>query len=563
MAITIGSFTCNYLTAQPYGYEGEARRGLTARTFRVSGLLSAAQWQALLNEYNTWRNARINDQDTLLSETVGTTISLTVGSANGIAVSGLACWFAEAPSGEQAGPYVQVSAILVDAAQALAVLLRQRELDKQQEQADANAVDCAVIAANLQRQKDETDCEIAALSGGLADDFAEQNATKELLTKTAELGPYTANAAALAVLDSSRELVAKGAELTAYTTNAAALTDLEFDRELVAKGAELTSFTANAAALADLASDREVVAKGAEATAYTANAAALATIDSNREVVSKGAELTAYTANADALAELDSDRELVSKSAELTAFQANAAALAVVDADRNIAAQQAELDALATRADDLATISVAREVLNKTADLAARAGSAGDLAELDLQLELQSAEAKAGVYGTYAEDLKTAEVAIEIADLTARQAIFAAGGLDSLKTLRSFQALIDKYLSEDLPDLGTESLGGVSIKLSKPVVSRSNGPTVSTTAGGFSLIQGPLVALEAKSIEGYVTTGSVSDLMSWYDSAIAAAGGAGTWFPTRPPTITGAESVLVAGVKTTRYTVSAEVAKLV
>jgi hypothetical protein len=135
--------------------------------------------------------------------------------------------------------------------------------------------------------------------------------------------------------------------------------------------------------------------------------------------------------------------------------------------------------------------------------------------------------------------------------------------MDSLKTLRSFQALIDKYLSEDLPDLGTETLGGVGIKLTKPATGRAVGPSVTWTAGGFSLVQGPLQALEAKAIEGYITGGTVADLMSWYDGAISGGASAGAWFPTRPPTVTGAESVLVAGVKVTRYTVSAELAKLV
>lgn len=136
MTITIGSFTCNALTAQPYGYEGEARSGLTARTFRVSGLLTATQWQALRSAYDTWRNTRITDDDTLKSKTVGTTVSLSSTSANGISVSNLACWFADAPSGEQVGNYIEANALLVDAAQALEVLLRAQEKGKQSADAD-------------------------------------------------------------------------------------------------------------------------------------------------------------------------------------------------------------------------------------------------------------------------------------------------------------------------------------------------------------------------------------------------------------------------------------------
>lgn len=131
MTITIGSFTTNSLLAQPFGYEGEARTGLTARTFRINGLLTPTEWQALVSEYNTWRSTRITDADTLSSGTVGTTISLTTTNTNGLSVTSLACWFSEAPSGEQAGAYINATVTIVDAAQALAVLLRSKEKERQ------------------------------------------------------------------------------------------------------------------------------------------------------------------------------------------------------------------------------------------------------------------------------------------------------------------------------------------------------------------------------------------------------------------------------------------------
>ena len=134
MTITIGAFTCSYLTAQPFGYEGEARSGLTARTFQISGLLTPTQWQSLVSVYNTWRDSRLTDQDTALSGVVGTTIALTA-SANGVSVSALPCWFAEPPSGEQTGAYISASVTLVDAAQALAVLLREQEKSRQSSEA--------------------------------------------------------------------------------------------------------------------------------------------------------------------------------------------------------------------------------------------------------------------------------------------------------------------------------------------------------------------------------------------------------------------------------------------
>lgn len=128
--VTIGTFTTSRLTAQPFGYEGTARSGLTARTFRIAGLLTAAEWATLIGVYNTWRDTRITDADTLQSGTVGTTVSLTLASINGLSVSGLACWFADPPSGDQVGAYVQATVTMVDAAQALAVVLREREKTK-------------------------------------------------------------------------------------------------------------------------------------------------------------------------------------------------------------------------------------------------------------------------------------------------------------------------------------------------------------------------------------------------------------------------------------------------
>lgn len=127
MTITIGAFSTNRLLAQPFGYEGEARTGLTARAFTVSGLLSATEWQNLISVYNAWRDLRITDPDTLESGTVGNTVSLTISSTNGLSVTSLACWFTEAPQGEQAGPYIQATAVLVDANQALQVILREKE----------------------------------------------------------------------------------------------------------------------------------------------------------------------------------------------------------------------------------------------------------------------------------------------------------------------------------------------------------------------------------------------------------------------------------------------------
>lgn len=156
MTITLGTFTCSALTAQPYGYEGTARTGLTARTFRISGLLTATQWQSLRSNYDTWRNLRIQDADTLTSGTVGSTIALSINNVNGISVSNLACWFADPPSGEQVGSFINTSAVLVDANQALEVLLREREKDvsSQDNLPDLGTVTLGTVVIKLTRPLD-------------------------------------------------------------------------------------------------------------------------------------------------------------------------------------------------------------------------------------------------------------------------------------------------------------------------------------------------------------------------------------------------------------------------
>jgi hypothetical protein len=134
MTLTIGSFSTNALTAQPFGYEGDARQGLTARKWTISGLVTKAQWAALCSVYDTWRDSRITDADTLLSGSVGSTVSFT-GTGFGQSWTGIACWFTAPPSATPAGVYLDATAEIVDANQALAVLLREQEKQRQNSEA--------------------------------------------------------------------------------------------------------------------------------------------------------------------------------------------------------------------------------------------------------------------------------------------------------------------------------------------------------------------------------------------------------------------------------------------
>lgn len=134
MSVTIGSQTFSRLTAQPFGYdETDVRSGKTAAKWAISGLATPSEWLSLLNEYDDWRDLRIEDPDSATSGEVGTTIALSGIGPGGQTWTNIACWFASAPQAEQSGAYLSVSFELVDAAQALQVLLKEQEQQEEEE----------------------------------------------------------------------------------------------------------------------------------------------------------------------------------------------------------------------------------------------------------------------------------------------------------------------------------------------------------------------------------------------------------------------------------------------
>jgi len=134
VGITIGAANFPTLTAQPFGYEEtDTRAGLTARKWAVTGLLKPSEWLTLLTAYDGWRDLRILDAPTSTSGVVGTTINLSGKGAGSTTWTNIPCWFIGAPQAEQNGRYLSVSVELVDAAQALAVILRQKETESEQD----------------------------------------------------------------------------------------------------------------------------------------------------------------------------------------------------------------------------------------------------------------------------------------------------------------------------------------------------------------------------------------------------------------------------------------------
>lgn len=128
MAITIGGTSFPTLTAQPFGYEEtNTRAGQTARKWLITGLLRPSEWLDLLDEYDGWRDTRIEDEPTETSNVVGTTVAFTGDGPGGQSWTSVACWFITAPQAEQSGAYLAASVELIDANEALEVLLKTKE----------------------------------------------------------------------------------------------------------------------------------------------------------------------------------------------------------------------------------------------------------------------------------------------------------------------------------------------------------------------------------------------------------------------------------------------------
>jgi hypothetical protein len=128
MALSIGSFSATYLDAQPFGHDvSTVYKGYTARAWLISGLFTATEWNTLNSVYQAWRDLRIQDPDSVETQTVGTTV-LFSGQGFGTSWSNIAVWFIEAPEAQQqVGDFVQGSVRVVDAAQKLQILLKEKE----------------------------------------------------------------------------------------------------------------------------------------------------------------------------------------------------------------------------------------------------------------------------------------------------------------------------------------------------------------------------------------------------------------------------------------------------
>lgn len=128
------TYTFPNLTDHPVGFEEtETSRGRVARQWAVTGIVSREDAKAISDIFRDWYAARILDGDPAETGLTGITADFT-GEAPGFEwTTPVPCWFNGAPQIQMAGAFCRVSLSVVDAEEALAVLLAQKEDEVQDE----------------------------------------------------------------------------------------------------------------------------------------------------------------------------------------------------------------------------------------------------------------------------------------------------------------------------------------------------------------------------------------------------------------------------------------------
>lgn len=111
----------------PFGFnEVNTRRGRTSEALSIEGFLLREDAAALIALFKAWRDVKITEEDPQKTGVVGATVAVT-GSGVGFSWTNKACWIDKAPTTQDAGIFVKVSADFVDATQALQILLEERD----------------------------------------------------------------------------------------------------------------------------------------------------------------------------------------------------------------------------------------------------------------------------------------------------------------------------------------------------------------------------------------------------------------------------------------------------
>jgi len=133
------SYAAGMWTAYPAVYqEKDTELGLTAEGLNVSVMCTTAEWTAIRAEFNTWREARLQDEvydedeEASIREVVGSTVTVSA-KTRGVEWVNRECYFLAAPQAEDVGMYLQVTFDLVDAAQWVQIYNREKEVEQSDE----------------------------------------------------------------------------------------------------------------------------------------------------------------------------------------------------------------------------------------------------------------------------------------------------------------------------------------------------------------------------------------------------------------------------------------------
>lgn len=522
MAITIGAADFPTLTAQPFGYdETDTRAGQTARKWLVTGLLRPSEWLALLDAYDGWQDARIDDTPTETSGVVGTTISFTGDGPGGQSWTSVACWFITAPAAEQLGAYLSVSVELVDANQALAVLLKVKE----QEEEEDSALDYGAITIGgasfptLTAQPfgyEETETR------------AGQTARKWLITGTLTPAEWLSLLSAYdgwrdtRIEDEPAEVSGVVGTTIAFSGNGPGGQSWTNVACWFIKTPEAEQSGANLSATVELVDANEALEVLLKAKEQ--DAAAGEEILDYGGITIGGSSFPSLTAQPFGYNETDTRAGYTARKWLVTGPLTPAqwlSLLSAYDGWRN------------ARIDDEPTETSG--VVGTTIGFSGN-GPGGQSWSNVACWFIQAPQAEqSGDNLSATVELVDANEALEVI----------------LKTKENEGAAED----EDLPDLGTITIGSTTLTLLKPVDAYAASPTMELTAGGSHYIQGALVPYNIKDVEGTTDLTGWNAIRSWYETQIAAVPLAGSYFPITAPAAT-AENKIISGVTTVQYTVA-------
>jgi PII-like signaling protein len=515
-AVTIGSSSFPNLTVQPFGYEEtDTKAGYTAKKWTITGLLTPAEWLSLLDAYDEWRDARIQDEPSEISEIVGTTIAFSGTGPGGQTWSSVACWFTAAPTAEQSedtlSDNLSATVELVDANEALEVLLKEKE---QEAAADNEVLDYGPVTIgsasfpNLTAQPfgyDETDTK------------AGRTAKKWTITGTLTSGEWSS---LLNAYDGWRDarIEDEPSEVSEVVGTTIALSGTGIGGGAscwftAAPTAEQSGDVFSATVgLVDASEALQVLLKERD------EGAANEILDYGPVTIGS-ASFPNLTAQPFGYDETDTKAGLTAKKWRITGTLTSgewSSLLGAYDGWRDARIQ-----------DEPSEIS---EDVGTTIALSGTGISGGGACWFTTA---PTAEQSGDVFSA----------TVELVDASEALAVL-------LKARQN-----DEAVAETLPNLGTFTIGGAVLKLLKPAEGYAETPTLQLTATGTHYIQGARVPYSIRDIEGTTDSAGWANVLGWYAAQVATVPAAGSYFPITAPSASAANKI-VDGVTVIEYTVS-------